>query len=291
MLIAGGVGGLTFTLWRTEERTREQANAAADARRKTDEEAAAREAARSTAAAEEARTRQQAAQKQREAEARQKDAAPSHPPQKTHVPELGFSVQASSNSAWPVVVADVDKDSEADQKGLKAEDAIMTIDGRAVNEPHDVVKAVNETTNLTKQGRKVVLLYIFNLSANEKRFVALPLKVPEPPADHCGAGLPEGSPFHNFFCNPRVSELGLSVQSRSDHNGSVTITKIDQGSDAEQKGLKVGDEIISIASRDVKDALDVMKAIDEVTKKGGKAIMLYINSGGKGRYIAVKLKP
>jgi C-terminal processing protease CtpA/Prc len=195
MVVAGGAGGLAYTLWRAEEeRTRVQASAAADARRKADEAAAARETARREAAEEQAR-QQAAAERQRIIEeARQKDAAPSHPPQKRD------------------------------------------------------------------------------------------------PNDHCGGLLPEGSPFYNFFCHPHVKELGLSIRSRADHSGPVTITKIDQDSDAEQKGLKIGDEIITIAQYAVRDAVEIMKAIDDTTKKGGKDIVLFVKSGEATRFVAVRLK-
>lgn len=261
-LAVGVYGGLTYTRRDAEERARVQ-----DGR--LQEEAQA--------------------EKKREEEVRLPDNAPSmNHRQRAHVPELGLSVRASSNRTWPVIIADIDKGSEADQWGIKINDVIMTIDGRAVNEPYDVVKAVNEATNLTKLERKSVLLLI--KSGDQTRYFAVKLKMPEPPADPCGVGLPKGSPFHNFFCNPRVSELGLSIQSRPDHNGPVTITNVDKDSEADQWRIKVNDAIVAIAGRDVKDANDVMKAVAEATKLGRQSILLLIKSGDQTRFIAIKLK-
>jgi S1-C subfamily serine protease len=143
-------------------------------------------------------------------------------------------------------------------------------------------------TNLTKLERKSVLLLI--KSGDQTRYVAVKLKMPEPSADPCGAGLPKGSPLHNFFCNPRVPELGLSIQSRPDHSGPVTITNVDKDSEADQWRIKVNDAIVAIAGRDVKDANDVMKAIAEATKLGRQSILLLIKSGDQTRFIAIKLK-
>lgn len=70
-----------------------------------------------------------------------------------------------------VVITDVNPDSEAAEKGLKAGDVILEVAGQTVSQPSDVAKGVRAAKD---KGRTAVLMRI--QSGDQQRFVALPIK-------------------------------------------------------------------------------------------------------------------
>jgi serine protease Do len=70
-----------------------------------------------------------------------------------------------------VLIAGVEPNSPAADRGLKPGDVIEEINQQAVTKPADVAKAIED---LKKQGRKSALLLVGN-SAGDVRFVALAL--------------------------------------------------------------------------------------------------------------------
>lgn len=91
----------------------------------------------------------------------------------TELEQLGLTL-ASPRPGTPtegVAITDVDPDSDAAQKGLKAGDMILDIGGQAVTSADDVAAGIKRAKD---QGRKAVLLSI--KSADQKRIVALPIK-------------------------------------------------------------------------------------------------------------------
>ena len=86
----------------------------------------------------------------------------------------GLGLELAPASAMPgagrqgVVVADVDPDGVAAQKGLHAGDVILDVGGQAVNRPGDVTSAIDAAR---KDGRKAVLMRV--KSGEGVRFVAI----------------------------------------------------------------------------------------------------------------------
>ena len=70
-----------------------------------------------------------------------------------------------------VVITDVDPDSQAAEKGLKAGDIILTVAGDEVSEPVDVANSIRKARD---KGRKTVHMLV--RSGDSQRFIALQLK-------------------------------------------------------------------------------------------------------------------
>lgn len=70
-----------------------------------------------------------------------------------------------------VVITDVDPESKAAEKGLKAGDVILEVAGTSVSKPSDVAEGVRTAQD---KGRAAVLMRV--QTGEQKRFVALPLK-------------------------------------------------------------------------------------------------------------------
>ena len=89
--------------------------------------------------------------------------------------DLGLSLAPASNYDGAgddgVVITDIDPDSQAAEKGLKAGDVILEVAGKAVKKPKDVANNVRKAKD---KGRKAVLLRV--RSGDQDRFIAIPLK-------------------------------------------------------------------------------------------------------------------
>ncbi|MFN3869824.1 MAG: PDZ domain-containing protein, partial [Hyphomicrobiaceae bacterium] len=86
--------------------------------------------------------------------------------------QLGLKLAPVSNDVPDgVAISEVDEGSDAAQKGIKAGDVILEVQGEAVKNGDDVLAGVKKARDL---GRKAVLLHI--RTGEQKRFVALQLK-------------------------------------------------------------------------------------------------------------------
>lgn len=93
-------------------------------------------------------------------------------PKVTELEQLGLSLKrGEAQKDGGVAVAEVDPDSDAARKGLKAGDIVLEVQGVEVKSADDVVEGVKKAQ---KNNRGAVLLHV--KSGNNKRFVAVRLK-------------------------------------------------------------------------------------------------------------------
>ncbi len=89
--------------------------------------------------------------------------------------DLGLTLAPVSASSGPdskgVVIVEVNPDSKAAEKGLKAGDIILEVAGNEVSNPEDVAKGVRKAKD---KGRTAVHMLV--RSGGSQRFIALPLK-------------------------------------------------------------------------------------------------------------------
>ncbi|MGE3229725.1 MAG: Do family serine endopeptidase [Hyphomicrobium sp.] len=89
----------------------------------------------------------------------------------TALEQLGLTLAPPKSGDEGVAVTEVDPDSDAAEKGIKAGDVILEVGGTTVTGPGDVADGVKKATDL---GRKAVMLYI--KSADQRRIVPIQLK-------------------------------------------------------------------------------------------------------------------
>ena len=85
--------------------------------------------------------------------------------------DLGLSLRPAEDGEG-VIIAEVDPDSRAAEKGLRPGDRILEVAGEKVKAPADFGKAI---ATARKKGRKAVLLLVRTRNGDQ-RFIALPLK-------------------------------------------------------------------------------------------------------------------
>jgi serine protease Do len=86
------------------------------------------------------------------------------------VDQLGMKLAPSkaSSGSEGVTIADVANNSDAAEKGLKAGDVILQVDGEPVSSPEDVLAGVNKVQG---NGKKAIMFYV--KTADQKRVVPL----------------------------------------------------------------------------------------------------------------------
>jgi serine protease Do len=92
-------------------------------------------------------------------------------PTSTALDQLGLTLAPAKGGGEGVAVTEVDPDSDAAEKGIKAGDIILEVGGATVTGPSDVAEGVKKQVDL---GRKAVMLYI--KSADQRRIVPIQLK-------------------------------------------------------------------------------------------------------------------
>ncbi|GIW21855.1 MAG: serine protease [Candidatus Sericytochromatia bacterium] len=176
-----------------------------------------------------------------------------------------------------IVVGDVYKNSPADKAGIKSNDVIIKLDGQSVE---DVNSFRNEIAN--KNPGETVKLDIIRNSKN----ISINVKLGE---------LNQRS-FETEEENMELQteKLGFTVEPLTDVlknrlginrriNGLV-VSKVEEGSSAEEAGLLVGDVILEINRNKIDNISDFNKIVKEI--KSGDSILLKIHRNGSNLLIA-----
>jgi len=169
------------------------------------------------------------------------------------------------------IVADVTEDSPALAAGVKQGDTILQIDGKDVSDSRDLSRKVAGI----KPGDAVPLTVI-----RDGKTMNLEVKIgtmPDDPKMAAKDGKDAGDK------SVSLANLGLKVAPAQDGPG-VTVTEVEPGSAAAERGLKVGDTILEVAGTEVHAPSDVRAALKGNDKK--RVLMLVKTEDGQ-RFIAL----
>ena len=173
------------------------------------------------------------------------------------------------------LVADVVKGDPAEKAGLRTGDVIVEIDGKKVHDTHELLRIVAGVP----VGKTVVLkavrdgrLQNFNITVAERKDQEL-ASAQERSGDYFGMTLQD--------ITPSIAEsLGLSDRS------GVIVTSVQEGSPADEAGIKPKDVIIQVNKVNIKSMKDFQR---EMGKKGAKdGVLLLVKSGGAAHYVVVR---
>jgi len=195
---------------------------------------------------------------------------------------LGVSVQelneelAKSFSAKPgqgVLVADVVDGSPAAKAGLQAGDVILEFDGKKIESPVDLQRAVG----LTQPGRAAKLKLL-----REKREQTIDVKIAEVPDDLQARAGGQGKDLLGLEVNPLTPELARQLGVRS--TDGVVVASVDDGTPAEAAGVQPGDVIREVNRQRVRNVAEFNKAIQGF--KAGDRVMLTLQRAGSSLFVA-----
>jgi len=160
------------------------------------------------------------------------------------------------------MIAEVGKGSPAEEAGLKADDVVVTVDGRQVQDSSDLSRYV-----ATKAPGTTVRLRV--LRGGSERDVDVKLGTfPDETADRGGdQGQSEGTVRHGMTLRDLTPDVAERLQMPRGSRG-VVVTDVASGSAAEDAVLRRGDVIVSVNGADTEDVAGFEKEIARAKADG-----------------------
>ncbi|WP_455477337.1 Do family serine endopeptidase [Bartonella sp. B41] len=166
----------------------------------------------------------------------------------------------------------------AEKAGIKAGDAIISVDGEKISDVRDLAKRI-----ATIRPGETVILGVWRSGKEESIKVKLD-SMPEKEAAKKGKKQLNKSNNSDEI----LEDYGLVV-ALSDDGVGLVVTDVDSDSDAAEKGIHPGDLIVTVNNKFVKKASDITDAIKNAQKMGRNAILLQIRTDGQNRFVALPI--
>jgi len=176
------------------------------------------------------------------------------------------------------LVADPQPDSPAAKAGIKSGDAILAVDGKPVDGPRELARTI-----AAMAPGKTVTLTVFRGGKEEPVAVTLgTLPGEQNRASLEGAGKAQSD----------LAQLGLAVAPAAsvglDEKG-LAVVEVDPDGPAADKGVQVGDVIVSVGGNPVGQPQDVAAGVEAAKQEGRKAVLMQVRSGDQLRYVAIPI--
>lgn len=172
------------------------------------------------------------------------------------------------------LVADVVGGDPAEKAGIKAGDVIVEIDGKKVHDTHELLRIVagvpvGKSVNVkaVRDGK----VQNFSVTVGERKDQEVAVK--EKADEYFGMTVQD--------ITPRIAEsLGLTQKS------GVIVSSVQEGSAADDAGIKPRDIILQVNKVNVKSVKDFQR---EMSKKGASdGVLLLVKSGGAAHYVVIR---
>jgi serine protease Do len=174
-----------------------------------------------------------------------------------------------------VLISDVMQDSPAAKAGLKPGDIVVEYDGKKVEAPADLQRAVG----LTNPGQEAHLKVWRD--SGEK---TLTLKVGEAPEEHEARGQGGGKARSLLGLEVRPITPEMARQLNLPTTDGVVVARVEDGSTASDAGVQRGDVIREINRRKVGSVADFERLTRDV--KEGDRLTLLLQRGPMSLYVA-----
>lgn len=179
------------------------------------------------------------------------------------------------------LVAEPQAGSPGEKAGIKQGDVITAVNGDPVKDPRDLAKRIASFAPGTKVD---VTLWRDGASKSVK------VDLGDLPAAKDVASNDNDQDQSDNNAAPAtekaLTNLGITVKPADDGKG-LTITDVDQNSDAADKGLKPGQTITSVNNQQVAKAADVTRIINEAKKNGRSKALFQIQTDNGSRFVAL----
>ncbi|WP_297322329.1 Do family serine endopeptidase [uncultured Bartonella sp.] len=169
-------------------------------------------------------------------------------------------------------------DGPAAKAGVKAGDAIISVNGEQVSDARDLARRI---ANIAPGETATLGVWRDGKQSDIK------VKIAAMPKDQSKSDGSVPSQGGNGAAEA-LDDYGLTVTPAEDNTGLV-VTNVDPDSDAADKGIRPGDVIISANNKAVKKVSDFVDAIKEAKKMGRSAVLLQVQSNEQNRFVALPL--
>jgi serine protease Do len=186
------------------------------------------------------------------------------------------------------LVSEVTPNGPAAQSGIKAQDAILQVNGDKIADSRDLARKIAELAPNTSVDVKV---WRNNSEQAVKVKLGLFPKNAEAALSNDNNDQDNnGSSNEDESKSVDLSQLGITLMpARSGKNAEgVAIAEVDPSSDAAEKGLKPGDIILEVSGKNVSSPDDVISGIKKAQDLKRTAVLLHIKSADQKRLVAVQ---
>lgn len=175
------------------------------------------------------------------------------------------------------LVAEVTKDSPAEKAGLKRGDIIVEFDGKKIDDYHTLPSIVAGTP----VGKKVKVKLI-----RDGKEIELYVNVGEMPPEVSGEETTEETASEEVGISVSDITKDLAQQFGIQEKEGVVVTNVVPGSIAEMAGIQVGDVIVEVNRKAIKNSKEFHKELLKIGR--GKSILFLIKRGNSTIYVALK---
>jgi serine protease Do len=178
------------------------------------------------------------------------------------------------------LVASVKQGDPADEAGIKPGDVILEVDGQPIESARDLTRIIGRMAPDTK-------VQILLWREGEKREVSLKLgRRDKQLARQEEKGPSEGAGVQGMRLRPVTQEEAQALGMRSARG--LVVTGVEQGSSAQQSGLRPGDVILQANGRPVEKVSELEAVVQESKDKG--VVLLLVNRKGQNLFRALRLQ-
>jgi serine protease Do len=170
------------------------------------------------------------------------------------------------------LVSEPQEESPAQTAGIKSGDAILTVDGKPVEDARNLAQIIAGYSPDT-----TVKLGIWRGGKAED----VNVKLGKLPGSEKLASLQSGESK-----TASVADLGLSLTASPDGKG-VVVSDVEASGSAAEQGIQAGDIILAVGGSEVTRPGDVEREVVDAKKQGMKAVLMRVKSGEQTRFVAL----
>lgn len=179
------------------------------------------------------------------------------------------------NEAAGAIVAEAQLGGPASGAGLRAGDVIVRVGEEPIEGPRELARVIAGF----EPGEAVEIAIIRN---SREQVMAVELGA-LPSEQQAAAQL---APNNSGSASVELADLGLSI---IEQNGAVIVSKVDPQSIAGAKGLRRGDEIVSVNGREVDGLNGVGQILAQAMADERNAVLFQLRVGERSRFVALPL--
>ena len=184
----------------------------------------------------------------------------------------GIADSLNLKEAKGALVSEPQEGSPALTAGIKSGDAILSVDGKPVEDARNLAQIIAGYSPDT-----TVKLGIWRGGKAEE----VNVKLGKLPTSEKLASAKSGDAK-----STSVADLGLSLAPAPDGTG-VLVADVDPDGSAAEQGLQQGDVILAVGGSEVSRPGDVEREVVDAKKQGMKAVLMRVKSGEQTRFVAL----